>query len=133
MKVVKILAILVGVYVSIVVVFELRIGIVQPDLGNTLIITTRDDEGSAQDRVLTRRPSDGRLYVSAHHWPRAWYRRAMANPDVEITVEGVKKPYRAVEVVGGEYDRVADVHPLPLVGRLLQGFAPRRIVRLDPR
>ena len=133
MKLAKILALSLGVYVSIVVVFELRIGIAQPDLGNTLIITTRDDGGSAKDRVLTRRPSDGVLYVSAHHWPRAWYRRAMTNPDVEITVDGEKKPYRAVEVMGAEYDRVAEEYPLPLVGRFLQGFAPRRIVRLDPR
>ncbi len=133
MKFLKVLAILLGVYALIVVAFELRIGIVQPDLGNTLTITTRDDEGGAQDRVLTRRPADGRLYVSAHHWPRAWYRRAMANPDVEITVDGETKPYRAVEVIGSEYDRVADEYPLPLVGRFLQGFAPRRILRLDPR
>ena len=30
-------------------------------------------------------------------------------------------------------DGVAAEYPRPLVGRILQGFAPRRILRLDPR
>ncbi len=133
MKVVKILAILIGIYVLIVVAFELRIGILQPDLGNTLVITTSDEDGNARDRVLTRLKSDGLIYVSAHHWPRAWYRRAVANPEVEVRVDGEKKAYWAVEVTGDEYDRVVAEYPRPLVGLVLQGFAPRRILRLDPR
>ncbi len=133
MKVAKTLAILIGVYVVIVVAFELRIGILQPDFGNKLVITTRDEYGKPSDRVITRLVSDGRIYVSAHHWPRAWYMRAVANPEVEASVDGEKKAYRAVEVTGDEYDRVADEYPRPLVGRILQGFAPRRILRLDPR
>jgi hypothetical protein len=133
MQVVKILAILIGVYVVIVVVFELRIGILQPDLGNTLVITTSDADGNTRDRVITRLKSDGHIYVSAHHWPRAWFRRAVAKPEVEISMDGEKKAYRAVEVTGDEYDRVAAEYPRPLVGRILQGFAPRRILRLDPR
>jgi hypothetical protein len=67
----KIPAIALGIYVLTVVAFELRIGIVQPDLGNTLTIITRDEGGGTQSRVLTRRPVGSRLYVSAHHWPRA--------------------------------------------------------------
>lgn len=129
----KILAILIGVYVVIVVVFELRIGIVQPDLGNTLVITTSDEDGNTHDRVITRMETGGRLYVSAHHWPRAWYRRAVANPEIEVSIDGEKKPYRGVQVTGDEYQRVATEHPRPLIGRILQGFAPRRILRLDPR
>ena len=101
MKVVKIVAILIGVYVLIVVVFELRIGVLQPDLGNTLVITTSDEDGNARDRVLTRLKSDGLIYVSAHHWPRSWYRRAVANPEVEVSVDGEKKAYRA----GGGHGR----------------------------
>ena len=133
MNVAKILAILIGVYVAIVVVFELRIGILQPDLGNTLVITTRGKDGNARDRVITRLKSDGMIYVSAHHWPRSWYRRAVANPEIEVTVDGEKKAYRAVEVTGNEYDRIVTEYPRPLVGRILQGFAPRRILRLDLR
>ncbi len=133
MKVLKILAILIGVYVVIVVAFESTIGVLQPDFGNQLVITTRDEDGNASDRVLTRRESDGRIYVSAHHWPRAWYRRAVENPEVEVSVDGEKKAYRAVEVTGDEYDRVAGEHPLPLLQRIMMGFPSRRILRLDPR
>jgi hypothetical protein len=57
----------------------------------------------------------------------------MANPSVEVAVDGKTESWRAVEAIGNEYDRVADEYPRPLVGRFLQGFAPRRIVRLDPR
>ena len=133
MKVVKTLAILIGVYVVIVVVFESTIGVLQPDLGNTLVITTSDEDGNARDRVITRLKSDGPIYVSAHHWPRAWYRRAVANPEVEVSVDGEKKAYRAAQVTGDEFDRLARKNPQPLVGRILQGFASRRILRLDPR
>lgn len=133
MKIVKILAILIGVYALIVVAFETGIGVLQPDLGNTIVISTVDEDGDSRDRVITRLEVGGRMYVSAHHWPRAWYRRAMANPEVEITREGERKPYRAARVTGDEYDRVAAAYPRPVIGAILQGFAPRRIVRLDPR
>ena len=42
-----------------------------------LVITTTDDSGEPRTRRPARLDSDGRIYVSAHHWPRAWYRRAL--------------------------------------------------------
>jgi len=96
-------------------------------------ITTVERDGTAHDRVVARYETDGRLYVSANHWPRAWYRRALENPDVLATVEGETGEYRAVPVTGDEHDRVDAAHPHSLVFRLMTGFPPRRVLRLDPR
>lgn len=133
MKALKIVVIVALVYVGIVALFESSIGFLQPQAGSTLIITTFDADGSAHDRVVSRLESNGQLYVAANHWPRAWYRRALANPDVQATIEGQKHDYRAVPVSGEEHDRVNGEHALPFVFRVLTGFPPRYLVRLDPR
>src|SRR4030095_7476874 len=98
MKVLKILAIVALVYVVIVTAFESLIGTLQPTAGSTRVITTFDPNGTPHDRVVARLESDGHLYVAANHWPRAWYRRALANPDVQATLDGQKRDYRAVPV-----------------------------------
>ena len=133
MKALKIVAIVALVYVGIVAAFESLIGYLQPDSGATLVITTFDGSGASHDRVVSRLESDGKLYVAANHWPRAWYRRALANPEVRTTVDGAKADYRAVPVTGTEHDRVAADHPLGVVFRILTGFPPRYFLRLDPR
>lgn len=133
MKAVKILAILLGVYVLIVVAFESLIGYFQPEGGTTLTITTTDEDGNANERVLSRIDSGGQLYVAANHWPRAWYRQALANPEVQVDVDGEKRAYLAVPVTGEEHDRVDAEHGLGLVVRILTGFPPRYFVRLEPR
>lgn len=132
MKAVKILAILALIYVGIVVAFESLIGYFQPQDQGTLTITTFDDDGTAHERVLSRLVSDGRLYVAANHWPRAWYRQALANPDVQVEMDGRKGAYRVVPVEEEEFDRVNSEHSLGPVVRFLTGFPPRRLVRLDP-
>ncbi len=129
----KSVAILFVVYVAIVAAFESMIGFVQPQPGSTLVITTFDPDGSAHDRVVSRLESDGKLYVAANHWPRAWYRRALAKPDVRIAVDGETRDLRAVPVTGAEHERVERDHPLPLPFRIVTGFPPRYFVRLDPR
>jgi hypothetical protein len=73
------------------------------------------------------------VYVAANHWPRAWYDRALKNPDVQATIDGRKGDYRAVPVEGNEHERVDGAHSLPLGFRILTGFPPRYFVRLDPR
>jgi hypothetical protein len=133
MKALKIAAIVVLVYVAIVVAFESLIGYLQPAGGTTLVITTSDPDGTPHDRVVSRLESDGRLYVAANHWPRAWYRRALANPEVQVTLDGEKRDYRAVPVTGAEHERVDGEHALGVVFRILTGFPPRYFVRLDPR
>jgi len=133
MKALKIVAIVVLVYLGIVVAFESLIGYFQPTAGSTLVITTFDADGTPHDRVVSRLESGGQLYVAANHWPRAWYRRALANPEVRVTLDGEKGDYRAAPVTGAEHDRVDSENSLPVFFRILTGFPPRYFVRLDPR
>ena len=138
MKVLKWVGVVLGVYVGIVFAFEvLYLGWYQPKLENMpvpmLVITTTDDSGESRTRRLARLDSDGGIYVSAHHWPRAWHRRAVANPDVLVEIDGVESGFVAVPVTGEEFERVAAEFPLPLPIRFLMGFPPpREILRLDP-
>lgn len=133
MKALKIVAIVIGVYVGIVVLFESLIGTFQPTAGSVLVITTFDADGSPHDRVVSRLESDGQLYVAANHWPRAWYNRALENPEVQITLDDGKGDYRAIPVSGTEHDRIDAENSLPLPFRILTGFPPRYFVRLDSR
>ncbi len=132
MKALKIVAIVVLVYVGIVVAFESLIGYFQPADGSTLVITTFEEDGTPHDRVVSRLESDGQLYVAANHWPRAWYNRALENPDVQVVIDGERRDYRAVPVAGVEHDRVDGENSLGVFFRILTGFPPRYFVRLDP-
>lgn len=131
MRAVKIAGIVLVGYVLIVVAFESLIGYFQPQSGDTLVLTTVNEDGGAVDRVLQSLHSDGQLYVAVNHRPRAWYRRALANPGVQVTRAGGTRDYRAVPVTGGEYERLASEYPRPLAFLLLTGFPPRHFVRLD--
>ncbi len=133
MKALKIVTTVVLIYVGIVVAFETLIGYFQPTAGSTLVITTFEGDGTPHDRVVSGLESDGQLYVAANHWPRAWYDRALENPEVNVTLDGEKSDYRAVPVTGEEHDRVDSKNSLGVVFRILTGFPPRHFVRLDPR
>jgi hypothetical protein len=133
MKVWKVVAILVLVYVAIVATFESLIGYLQPAGGSTVVITTFDADGSPHERVVSGLTSNGQLYVAANHWPRAWYRRALERPEVQVTADGAKRDYRAVCVTGAERDRVESEYPHGMVFLFLTGFPPRHFLRLDPR
>jgi len=133
MKALKIVAIVAVIYVGIVVGFESLIGYFQPMAGSTLVITTSDADGAPHDRVVSRLESGGQLYVAANHWPRAWYERALANPEVQVSLEGETGDYRAVPVTGEEHDRVDGDNRLPAAFRILTGFPPRYFLRLEPR
>jgi hypothetical protein len=136
-----VIAIALAGYLGLVVAFESLVSVMgqrqasrglQP--GETwVIITTRDAGGAAKDTVVAGVESDGHLYVSANHWPRGWYNRAVENPDVEVTRAGEKSVGRAVPVTGTERDRIARAYELPIAIRFLTGFPPRSFLRLDPR
>jgi F420H(2)-dependent quinone reductase len=132
MKVVRILVIAALVYVGIVVLFESLLGWVQPSGGGTVVITTYDPDGTAHDRVVSRIDHEGKLYIAANHWPRAWYHRVLANPKISVTADGTKADYTAVPISGADYDQVNGAHALPLFFRILTGFPERLLVRLDP-
>jgi hypothetical protein len=133
MKLVKIAVIAVLVYAGMVAAFESLIVTLQPAGGSTLVITTFEPDGTAHDRVVSRLESGGQLYVAANHWPRAWYERALKNPDVQVTLDGQQRDYRAVRVTGAEHDRVDADNSLGVFFRILTGFPPRYFVRLEPR
>ena len=132
MKIVKIVGVLLLVYVALVVVFESLLGYFQPEAEGTVVITTFDADGTGHSRVLSGLDSGERFYVAVNHWPRAWYRRALENPQVRLARGGETLPYLAVPVTGAERDRVASDHPIPLGVRFLMGFAPRHFLRLEP-
>ena len=133
MRFAKILMIIGLVYVGIVATFESLLGYFQPADAQTMVITTYDDEGQGADRVVARLESNGTLYVAANHWPRAWFNDALANDAVDITFDGATLPYRAVLLEGSDHDEVNARHALPLAFRILTGFPPRYLMRLDPR
>ncbi len=133
MKAAKIIAILFLVYIGLVVAFESSLGYFQPAGEGTLVITTTDEDGNTNDRVLARLESNGQLYVAANHWPRAWYNQALENPQVQATIDGEKAAYLAVPVTGEEHDRVNGENSHGMVFRILTGFPPRYFLRLDPR
>ncbi|MCH8891118.1 MAG: nitroreductase family deazaflavin-dependent oxidoreductase [Myxococcales bacterium] len=123
---------IVGVMEGIVIGLLAGSGLLQPtEIGlPVLVLTTTTGDGTSKDRVLARMESHGQLFVSANHWPRAWYHRALANPKVQVTMDGEKADYLAVPATEEEIDRIDD---FPIVMRVLAGFPPRGFLRLDPR
>jgi hypothetical protein len=129
---IKIVVILFIVYAAIVASFETWLGFSQPQGGSTIRITTTDADGTKKERVVSRIDSDGKLYVAANHWPRHWYHDVLAHPEVQVISDGKTLSYVAVPVTGAEFDHVNAEHELGPMIRVLTGFPPRRLVRLDP-
>lgn len=128
-----------GGYLAVVLSFEVFVGVVgrqhaergvQAD--EMWIQLTSAVDGEEQSVVVAGVESAGSLYVSANHWPRGWYHRLVAHPDVRVTVKGEESARRAVPVIGEEESRVRRDYPLPVVVRILSGFPPRAFLRLDP-
>ena len=98
---------------------------------NSLVLTTVREDGAAVDRVLETLQSYGQLYVAVNHWPRAWHRRLLVIPRVQLTSDGGQRDYVAVPVADEEHARVDRDHPRPLAFLVVTGSPPRRILRLD--
>ena len=134
MKGLKIAGILVIGYVGLVVGFESLIGFFQPQTSDSLVLTTIEADGARRDRVLERLEGDGRIYVASNHWLRGWYHAALANPSVRMTFGGKTGDYEAVPVTGDEeFRRIDDANERPFLFKVLTGFPPRFLIRLDPR
>ena len=135
----KVLGGIAAIYIVFVVLFEaVFLGYMQPELESTgipmLVISTTDEQGNTTPRRLARMQADGIVYVSAHHWTRGWYQEALANPDVQVEIDGVTGEYTAVNVVGEEFRRIAARFPIPFSVWAIMGFPPEReILRLDPK
>jgi hypothetical protein len=136
----ELLAILLVAYVGVVIAFEalvVTMGARQAARGvqpgeDWIAITTTDANGSSET-VVAGVESNEQLYVSTNHWPRGWYRRALENPDVDVTRAGERLACRAVPVTGVERERIARDYRLPVAIRFLTGFPRRSFLRLDRR
>ena len=139
MKLLKLITYIFFGYVSLVFFFEaVFLGLLQPTIESerlkNLVMTTTDSMGHPDPRKITYVVVDGGIYVSAHHWPRAWYHQAIKDPNVVVDLKGYKSDYLAVPVAGREFQSVSEAFPLPFVVRFLMGFPPQRnILRLDPQ
>lgn len=133
---VKILLILAAVYIGLVVVFESLLGYYQPKGEENLVITLTEDDGSKTERVLSLFQSDGELYLAANHWPRAWFRQVLKNPNVHIEFGGERADqsgdFVAIPIDGADHDRVLNDNRIPFFGRFIMGFPPREFVRIEP-
>lgn len=133
MKALKFGAIAILVYMGIVFTFEAMLGLFQPTDASTIVITTRDADGTKESRVVSPVRDDGTLYVSANHWPRSWYNRARKQPQVEVTENGGIRAYTAIPVSRTEDAHLQGEYAHPFFFRLLTGFPPRDFLRLEPR
>ena len=139
MKLLKVVGYLFVGYVSLVFLFEaVFLGIFQPTIESerlkNLVMTTTDSAGHHDPRRITYVMVDQSIYVSAHHWPRAWYHQAIKDPNIVVELNDSKSDYLAVPIAGREFEAVAEAFPLPFVVRFLMGFPPQRnILRLDPQ
>jgi hypothetical protein len=125
-------------YAGVVALFESLIVAIGPlkltDIGlPVVVLTTTDEDGDSKDRALARMEIEGHLFVSANHWPRGWYRRALERPNVQVTVDDTKADYLAVPATEEENKRLNVEYPMPVAARFLTGFPPRSFLRLDPR
>ncbi len=133
MKIVKILLITMGIYASLVVIFESLLGYFQPQSETTLTIITNNVEGQENNRVLQQLSSEGNIYVAANHWPRAWYHDALDRPNVKATINGETANFLVTKVSNEEHKALATEFAPSIWFRILTGFPPREFVKLTPQ
>ena len=115
--------------------FEAWLGYAQPMRETSIELATFGEAGDRRERVLSPREVDGNIYIAVNHWPRGWYTRALAIPEVEVRLPGSDTfaPFTAIPLEGAELERVEEAYPVPLNFKIRTGFPPRRFMRLDPR
>jgi hypothetical protein len=141
MKVIRIVAIVLGVWVLVGLSLDAAIGYFQPRGPDTVVLRTFDAARQAHETVLRVREDNGQLWLVSGQWFRGWYHRALDNADVELVRDGVVTPYHAVPVDTPEardmltrLERERGGAVRYWFGRaVLTLFAPPRLVRLDPR
>lgn len=138
MKIFRMAAIVLGIYIALGLVLDGAIGFFQPQSESTAVLRTFDEAGNSQDTVLGLLDDDGQLWIESGHWFRGWYHRLERSPDVVLIRGGDVAPYRAVPVDTPEaVDRVTRLMGKGesagyWVGRLILLWAPIKPVRLDP-
>ena len=122
-------------YVGSIVWFEAQLGMNQPQGSTSIVIATFNDDNERHDRVVRLERIDGQNYIAANHWPRAWYKQALGNPNVEVKMPGndAFASYLAVPLEGAEEERIREIYSFGFEFRFRTGFPPRYFLRLDPR
>lgn len=119
-------------YVAQVVYYEATLGYNQPENPTTIVIATFDDDQNRHERVVRLVEIEGKAYIAANHWPRAWYHQALDNPNIEVKMDDVFEPYVAVPLEGAEEEMVRGIYTFGFEFRFRTGFPPRYFLRLDP-
>jgi len=119
-------------YVAFVLLVECLIWRLQPDMTGGITIHVTDRSGKEVQRNLAGFEYDNRLYVSSNHWFRRWYNLALDNSAVDVTQDGVRRPFKAIVVAGREQTSVSRVYKMGFILRFICGFAPSKFLRLDP-
>ena len=119
-------------YVLIVLATEALVWRVQPSMEGAITLVIQTGAGSHIQRTVYGHTYDGKLYVSSNHWFRSWYRAALANPKIAVGDESQTQPYTVHAVLGEEHARVLQSYDMGFFLRLLCGFAPRKLLRLEP-
>ncbi len=122
-------------YVGSIVWFEAQLGMNQPQGSTSIVIATFNEDNERHDRVVRLERIDGQNYIAANHWPRAWYKQALDNPNVEVKMPGndAFASYLAVPLEGAEEERIREIYSFGFEFRFRTGFPPRYFLRLDPR
>ena len=105
----------------------------QPKVGDVIVLTVTNEDGTPYERVVTPIDDDGTLHVSVNHWPRRWYRRVLERPELQVTRNGETRDYLAVRLEGEEKEAFLERHPRSFLLDVGMAFAPREILRFDPR
>ena len=122
-------------YVGSIVWFEAQLGMNQPQGSTSIVIATFNDDNERHERVVRLERIDGQNYIAANHWPRAWYKQALGNPNVEVKMPGNDSfaSYLAVPLEGAEEESIREIYSFGFEFRFRTGFPPRYFLRLDPR
>ncbi len=141
MKILRVVAIVFGVYVLLGLSLDAAVGYFQPRDDTTAVLRTFDADGGMHETVLRPRTGDDQLWLVSGQWFRGWYYRALANPDVELQRGDTVAAYRATPVDSPQ-DMAAILHlererttaVRYWFGRaVLTLFAPVKLLRLEPR
>ncbi|MBT6482618.1 MAG: hypothetical protein HOK53_12075 [Gammaproteobacteria bacterium] len=129
------LGVLFFAYVGSIVWFEAQLGMNQPQGSTSIVIATFNDDNERHERVVRLERIDGQNYIAANHWPRAWYKQALGNPNVEVKMPGNDSfaSYLAVPLEGAEEEHIREIYSFGFEFRFRTGFPPRYFLRLDPR
>ena len=112
--------------------------IVSSELQEVVVLTSRDDQGSAQETRLWIVESAGHSWLRAGGRERGWFQRVSLHPDVTVLRDGREQSYRAIVVDVPEVrahldDLMREKYGITdLLINWLEGSPQSMPVRLDP-